>query len=156
AQPSLEPPYELVINGVVDSAVDDLLVQMQRIPGLAAIPTPANQLPGSAAGQRDAGSPRVVISIDSAVDKQGLRSVASEVVDSTLMEIARQKLSQFEIIGSSPALAGRAQYILGARLIPLDSTLSSRGTFRVDLLLTETKTSRIVAQVSVRFNAVGV
>jgi hypothetical protein len=154
---ALEPPYELVINGVVDSALDDLLLQMRRLPAFAPRPTSSTQEGASAPGEKDASArPRAVIAVDRTVDKIGLRSVASEVVDSLLLETARHKLTEFELIDASPALAGRAQYILGGKLTPLDAVSTSRGTFRVDLLLTELKTSYVVAQVSVRFTAEGV
>jgi hypothetical protein len=154
---SLEPPYELVINGVVDSALDDLLIQLRRLPAFAA--TLSLGVPGanSAPEKKDLVlSPRTVIAVDHSVGKSGQPTVASDVLDSLLMQTARQKLPQFDIVEVSPPVLGRVQYILGGKLTPLDALSTSRGTFRVDLWLTELKTSQIVAQVSVRFTASGV
>lgn len=155
---SLEPPYELVVNAVVDSALDDLLIQMRRLPAFARTPKPDVQEAAVALEKKDAAvPPRTVIAVDRSVSKIGRETVATEVLDSLLLQTARQKLAQFEVLDASPAVLDRVQYILGAKLAPVDSVVStSRGTFRVDLLLTELKTSHIVAQASVRFSAQGV
>src|SRR5262249_61901404 len=65
AQVSLEPPYELVINGVVDSALDDLRTQMRRLPAFAVSLTTRPQDAGSAPDEKDAPvRERVVIVVD--------------------------------------------------------------------------------------------
>ena len=156
AEPSLEPPYELVINSVVDSALDDLLLQMLRLPAFASALASDPHEAVSASGKKDVvARPRIVIGVDhSVVDRTHQQSVASQLVDSVLLQTARQKLSRFEIVDAGPSVLDRVQYILGGRLNPLDTVVTtSRGTFRVDLLLTEFKTSQIVAQTSVRFEA---
>jgi|SRR5438874_1797507 len=155
---SLEPPYELVINGVVDSALEDLLIQMRRLPAFARTPKPDVQEAAVALEKKHAAiPPRTVIAVDHSFGKSGQPSVASDVLDSLLLQTARQKLSQFEVVDASPTVLDRVQYILGGKLTALDTVVStSRGTFRVDLVLTEFKTSQIVAQTSVRFTAQGV
>jgi len=154
----LEPPYELVINGVVDSALEDLLIQMRRLPAFARTPKPDVQEAAVALEKKHAAiPPRTVIAVDHSFGKSGQPSVASDVLDSLLLQTARQKLSQFEVVDASPTVLDRVQYILGGKLTALDTVVStSRGTFRVDLVLTEFKTSQIVAQTSVRFTAQGV
>ena len=153
-EPSLEPPYELVINGVVDSALEDLLIQMRRLPAFA----PDFQKAALTPDKKEAPGPsRTVIGVDRSVSTSGQPSAASEVLDSLLLQTARQKLTQFEVLQASPAVLKRVQYILNGTLTPLDTVVStSRGTFRIDLSLTDAKTSHIVAQISVRFNAQGV
>jgi len=156
-EPSLEPPYELVINGIVDSALDDLLIQMRRLPAFAAMPKPDVQEAAAGVEKKDAAlPPRTVIAVDHSFGKVGQPTAASEVLDSLLLQTARQKWSQFDVVEVNPAVINRAQYILGGQLTPLDAVSTSRGMFRVDLWLTELKTSHIVAQASVRFTAEGV
>jgi len=154
ADESLEPPYELVINSVVDSALDDLLIQMQRLPAFAQPRKSGVEETGSRVGKPHTAPPRIVIAVDRSVGKTGQPTAAHELLDTLLLQSARQKFSQFEIVEASPAVLGRVQYILGARLAPVDTVVSApRGAFRVDLLLQDFKTSQIVAQVSVRFTA---
>jgi hypothetical protein len=146
-----------VINGVVDSALDDLLLQMRRLPAFAPTPKPDAQEASVAIEKKDpAGHARKVIVVDHSYGKIGLPTVAHQVLDSLLLETAREKWPQFEVVDASPTVLNRAQYILAGRLTPLDAVSTSRGTFRIDLLLTDFKTSYIVAQSSVRFNAAGV
>jgi hypothetical protein len=152
-----EPPYELVINEAVDSALDDLLIQMQRLPAFT---------PRSKSGVEEAVSPvgkkeevpasRIVIAVDRSVGKTKQYSVASEVLDSVLLQSAGQKFATMEVVAGSPPVLNRVQYLLAGTLTPLDAASTSRGTFRINLSLTEFKTSHIVAQCSVRFQAQGV
>ncbi len=157
ADPSLEPPYELVINGIVDSALDDLLLQMRRLPEFAPAPKTGVQGADAAIEKKDAAVPaRIVIAVDYSVGRSGQPTVASDLLDSLLFQTAAEKWPQFEVVKVTPTALNRVQYILGGKLTSLDSVSTSRGMFRVDLVLTEFKTSHIVAQASVRFTATGV
>src|SRR5580658_5911721 len=73
----LEPPYELVIDSVVDNAFDDLAQQMRRQPALRAIFAPDQQLPGANVN-RELG--RVVIMVDVTTDQKGMRSPATNLL----------------------------------------------------------------------------
>ena len=154
-EPRLEPPYELVINSVVDSALDDLLAQMRRLPAFAPNPKSDVREAAVATEKKDAAAPpRIVNAVDRSVGGTGQPTAAHELLDTLLIQSARQKLSQFEVVEASPAILKRVQYVLGAKLSPIDTVVTApRGTFRVDLLLQDFKTSQIVAQVSVRFTA---
>jgi hypothetical protein len=77
-------------------------------------------------------------------------------LDSALLHTARRKLTQFEIVEISPPVVAKLQYVLGGKLSRVDVASGSRGMYRVDLMLTDIKTSHIVAQSSVRFQAQGV
>jgi hypothetical protein len=153
-----EPPYELVINAAVDSALDDLLMQMQRLPAFAPRPNPDVAEASSGLGKKEQEVPasRIVIAVDRSVGKSKQYSVASEVLDSTLLQSAGQKLAPNEVVAVSPPVLNRVQYLLAGTLTPLDAISTSRGEFRLNLSLTDFKTSAIVAQCSVRFNAEGV
>jgi hypothetical protein len=155
---SLEPPYELVVNSVVDSALDDLIIQMRRLPAFAAtLRSDVRQAPVAVEKNDAAAPPRIVVAVDHSVGKTGQPTAAHELLDKLLLQTARQKFAQFEVVEASPAAVRRVQYILGANLSPLDTMVTApRGTFRLDLLLQDFKTSQIVAQVSVRFTAQGV
>jgi hypothetical protein len=161
-EPSLEPPYELVIDSVVDAAFDDLIFQIQRQPALRSMFAPAKKAAGPSDNKDAAVPSRVTVMVDRTVDRKGLRSVAVELLDPLVVQTARQKLPEANVVdGTRPSSGSTSvtsvQYILDGRLSSLDAMLrTSDGTFRFDLLLTDTKTDYIVAQVSVRFTAKGV
>lgn len=158
---SLEPPYELVIGTVIDNAFDDLISQLQRQPSLFRVFAPARNLSGETG---DAAVPdHVVVLVDRAIGSKGLRSVAVEVLDPMLVQMARQKFPEANVVdGTRPPAPGtpsvtHVQYILGGTLSSLDPLVrTSNGTFRFDLSLMDAKTDYIVGQVSVRFTATGV
>jgi hypothetical protein len=157
--PAVDPtpaaPYERVIDKAAESAIDDLLPQMRRLTEFASALRPDISEANSAVGKAgEIGSPRIAIAIDRSVGETGQASVASQVFDSSLLQAARRKLTQFDIVEMSPTLVGRLHYVLGGKLSRLD--VASRGMYRVDLMLTDIKTSHIVAQSSVRFQAQGV
>ena len=152
-----EPPYELVINAAVDSALDDLLIQMQRLPAFAPRTRSDVAEAVSALGKKEeVPASRIVIAVDRSVGKSKQYSVASEVLDSVLLQSAGQKFAPIEVVAVSPPVLNKVQYLLAGTLTPLDAASTSRGTFRINLSLTEFKTSHIVAQCSVRFQAQGV
>jgi len=155
---TLEPPYELVINEAVDSALDDLLIQMGRLPAFN--PPPKSDVEKALSGKKEAIPPsRVVIAVDYSVGKTKQRSIASELLDSILLQSAGEKFAQFEVVAVTPPNLSRTQYVLAGTLTPLNAfnaTTISRGEFRINLSLTDFKTSVIVAQSSVRFRAEGV
>ena len=155
ADPAPAAPYERVIDEAAESAIDDLLSQMRRLTAFASALKPEIPAADSAAGKAgETGSPRIAIAIDRSVGDTGQASIASQVFDSSLLQAARRKLTQFDIVEMSPTVVDRVQYILGGKLSRVD--VASRGMYRVDLMLTDIKTSRIVAQSSVRFQAQGV
>jgi hypothetical protein len=157
ADPALASSYEQVINEVVESAIDDLVSQMRRLAAFAPASKVEVKAAGSAGGKADEiGPPRIALAIDRSVGETGQASVASQLFDSSLLQMARRKLTQFEIVEISPTVLGRVQYVLGGKLSRVDVGSRSRGMYRVDLMLTDIKTSRIVAQSSVRFQAQGV
>jgi len=155
---SLEPPYELVINSVVDSALDDLLIQMRRLPAIApTLRADIREVAGAVDNKDAAGPPRIVIAVDRSTGSTGQPTAAHELLDTLLLQSARQKLSEFEVVETSPGVLKRVQYVLGGKLAPVNTLVTApSGMFRVDLLLQDFKTSQIVAQVSVRFTAQGV
>lgn len=81
-----------------------------------------------------AASARIVLAIYHSVGKTGQPTAAHELLDTLLLQTARQKFSQFEVVEASAAVLGRVQYILGGNLTPVDPVVTaSRGTFRLDL-----------------------
>jgi hypothetical protein len=155
--PTPAGPYERVINEVIESAIDDLVPQMRRLaafaPALSVDVRATNSAPGKAG---DTDSPRLTIGIDRSVGESTQASVASQILDSALLQVARRKLTQFDIVEISPPVVAKLQYVLGGKLSRVDVASGSRGVYRVDLMLTDIKTSHIVAQSSVRFQAQGV
>src|SRR5579862_4021979 len=110
-----EPPYELVINAAVDSALDDLLIEMQRLPAFATRPSSDVAQAVSAPGKKDeVPISHIVIAIDRSVGKSKQYSVASEVLDSVLLQSAGQKLAPIEVVAVTPSVLNRVQYLLAA------------------------------------------
>jgi outer membrane protein OmpA-like peptidoglycan-associated protein len=139
------PSSELSFDAGVDYAIDDLLVQTQRLPAFSAAPSLLN---------KDVA--RGVIAVDPAIDgNTGQQTVASKALDSRLLQRASNKFAQFDVAAVNSTNLGKAQYLLAATLTPIDA---AKGTanFRISLSLTDIKTGFVVAQAAVRIRSEGV
>lgn len=130
----------------IDHAADDLLVQLQRLPEFQNLLQRA----------RLAVTP-VRIAVDLAVDSStGQATAATQVLDSRLLGRAAAKFPQFEVQRvSAEALAG-ARYLLVSTLTALPSSDPGEVRYRINLSLTDQRTSLVVAQASALSSALGV
>jgi outer membrane protein OmpA-like peptidoglycan-associated protein len=139
------PSSELTFDAGVDYAIDDLLVQTQRLPAFSAAPSLLN---------KDVA--RGVIAVDPAIDgNTGQQTVASKALDSRLLQRASTKFAQFDVAAVNSTTLAKAQYLLAATLTPIDAAKGTT-TFRISLSLTDIKTGFVVAQSASRVRGEGV
>ena len=141
------PSSELTFDAGVDYAIDDLLVQLRRLPAFSAAPGLL---------KKESDIPRGVIAVDPAIDgNTGQQTLASKALDSRLLQRASDKFAQFDVAAVNSAILGKAQYLLAATLTPIDAAKAS-ATFRISLSLTDIKTGFVVAQSAARVRSEGV
>jgi len=139
------PSSELTFDAGVDYAIDDLLVQTQRLPAFSAAPSLLGK-----------GPERGVIAVDPAIDgNTGQQTLASKTLDSRLLQRAATKFAQFDVAAVNSTILGKAQYLLAATLTPIDAGKGT-STFRISLSLTDIKTGFVVAQSASRVRGEGV
>jgi outer membrane protein OmpA-like peptidoglycan-associated protein len=139
------PSSELTFDAGVDYAIDDLLVQTQRLPAFSGGPSLLGKAPE-----------RGIIAVDPAIDgNTGQQTVASKALDSRLLQRASSKFTQFDVAAVNSTVLAKAQYLLAATLTPIDA---AKGTtaFRISLSLTDIKTGFVVAQAAARIRSEGV
>jgi len=141
------PSSELTFDAGVDYAIDDLLVQLRRLPAFSAAPGLL---------KKESDVPRGVIAVDPAIDgNTGQQTLASKALDSRLLQRASDKFAQFDVAAVNSTILGKAQYLLAATLTPIDAAKAS-ATFRISLSLTDIKTGFVVAQSAARIRSEGV
>jgi outer membrane protein OmpA-like peptidoglycan-associated protein len=152
------PSADLLFDAGVDYAVDDLLTQVRRLPAFN--PAPKSGIDKAMADLQkkdEPPPPRGVIAVDPAIDgNTGQQTLASKSLDSRLLQRAADKFTQFDVVPVSSSSVGKAQYLLAGTLTPLDASNATRGSFRINLSLTDIKTGFIVAQSVARVRGEGV
>src|SRR5450631_206315 len=142
------PSSALSFTAAIDYAVDDLLVQAQRLPAFNAPPKS-----GIAALTKsdEAAIPRSVIAVDPAIDgNTGQQTTASKTLDARLLQRASEKFLQFDVVPVNSSNLPKAQYLLAGTLTPVDMSGATQGTFRINLSLTDIRTGFVVAQAVAR------
>ena len=152
------PSAELLFDAGVDYAVDDLLIQARRLPAFNPVPKAGiDRVVSDLLKKETPPIPRGVIAVDPAIDgNTGQQTIASRFLDSRLLQRAADKFAQFDVVPVSSTSVGRAQYLLAGTLTPLDETNSTRGSFRINLSLTDIKSGFVVAQSVARIQGEGV
>jgi outer membrane protein OmpA-like peptidoglycan-associated protein len=142
------PSSELTFAAAIDYAVDDLLVQAQRLPAFN--PPPKSGI-AALTKKDEAPVPRSVIAVDPAIDgNTGQQTTASKTLDARLLQRATEKFVQFDVVPVTSSNLGKAQYLLAGTLTPVDVANAAQGTFRINLSLTDIKTGFVVAQAVAR------
>jgi outer membrane protein OmpA-like peptidoglycan-associated protein len=148
------PSAAVAFDAAIDYAVDDLLVQAQRLPEFQ--PPVKNAV--EAALNREA-PPRKKIVVDASLDGvSGQQTMATRFLDTRLLGRAAARFPQFEVTtlnSRQAALAGR--FLLAATVTPIGETSGKTQTrFRVNLSLTDLQTGYVLAQSAVQTTEVGV
>ena len=144
------PTTDLAFDSGVDYAVDDLLIQVQRLPAFNPPPKPAGGIAGLGK-KEDAPPPRGVIAVDPVIDgTTGQQTASSRSLDIRLLQRASAKFTQFDVVPVSAAGLSQAQYLLVGTLSPIAVANSASGSFRINLSLTDIKTGFVVAQSAAR------
>ena len=158
AAPLPERPAQLAdgasFDAAIDNAVDDLLVQLQRLPEFQ--PPPKSQL--DLVLQRAPNAPPPVrIAVDTPVDAvTGQETVATQLLDSRLLGRAAAKFPQFDVQRASQESLSAARFILVSTLTALPSTDPKQVRYRVNLSLADMRSSLIVAQAAALSSGAGV
>ena len=145
------PSSELTFTAAIDYAVDDLLVQAQRLPAFN--PPPKTGL-AALTKKDEAPAPRSVIAVDPAIDgSTGQQTAASKMLDARLLQRASEKFTQFDVVPVTSSNIGKAEYLLAGTLTSVVAANAATGTFRINLSLTDIKTGFVVAQAVARARA---
>ncbi|AVP98535.1 flagellar motor protein MotB [Ahniella affigens] len=130
----------------IDHAADDLLVQLQRLPEFQSLVQRALQTVS-----------KVKIVVDPAVDAaSGQVTAATQSLDTRLLVRAAAKFPQFDVLPKSAEALASARYILVATMTLLPNTDSRLVRYRINLSLTDQRTSLVVAQAAAMSTAAGV
>jgi outer membrane protein OmpA-like peptidoglycan-associated protein len=141
------PSSELTFAAAIDYAVDDLLVQAQRLPAFNPTKSGMDRAIASITKSDEAAVPRSLIAVDPAIDgNTGQQTTASKTLDARLLQRASEKFAQFDVAAVNSSNIGKAQFLLAGTLTPIDSSSATSGIFRINLSLTDIKTGFVVAQ----------
>lgn len=135
----------VVFDKAIDHAVDDLLVQTQRLPEFQT-PTPTGGL--GAVFRKDQGPPaKIRVVVDNAVDgATGQQTVATRALDSRLLAGVQARFPAFQVTPISTSDLAAARFILTATLTALDRGQAEIPSYRVNLSLTDSRNGLVVAQ----------
>lgn len=152
------PSAAIAFDTAIDYAVDDLLVQAQRLPEFQ----PLTKDSVEAALRREA-LPRSKIMVDVALESvSGQQTLATRFLDDRLMGRAMARFPQFDVtpLGVKNQTATglpNGRFLLAAVLSPLSQQASSSDArFRINLSLTDLQTGYVLAQAAVQTTATGV
>lgn len=152
APPAPERPVaresELDFAGAIAFAVDDLFIQLQRLPAFA--PTATSELEkkvGSALGQK-AEAKRGVIVVDTIIDSStGQQTHATQLAEQRLYERVRERFPQFEVGPARQELLARAGYVVAATMQQVGG---DREAFRLSMSMTDVRAGLVIAQAVAR------
>lgn len=130
-------------------AVDDLFIQLQRLPAFA--PRSQNQLErvvGTVLKSNEAETQRRVIVVDTIIEATtGQQTRASQLVEQRVYERVGAKFTQFEVSSVRPKAVARAEYLLAATMTPIKN---EKGVHRLSMSITEMRSAMVIAQAVVR------
>lgn len=150
----------LAFDAAIDFAVDDILIQAQRLPEFQ----PAKKSTVEALLQREASvAPRSKIMVDLALDSiSGQQTLGTRLLDERLLARAKSRFPQFEVlplidsIKSNSGLAS-GNFLIASSLTRLGTQVTSVDTrYRINLSLTDLRTGYILAQSAAQTTAVGI
>lgn len=152
ARPAPERPAaqksDLDFDRAITFAVDDLFIQLQRLPEFA--PTATSELEkkvGDALGQKPEAR-RGVIVVDTIIDAAtGQQTHATQLVERRLYDRVRARFPQFEVGPAGPQLLARAQFVVAATMQPV---AGDRGAFRLNMSMTDVRAGLVIAQAVAR------
>jgi outer membrane protein OmpA-like peptidoglycan-associated protein len=137
----------------IDHAVDDVLVQVARLPEFQ----PPQKSALEQVLQRPAEPPpKVKIAVDASVDGiTGQQTAATQLLDQRLLLRAAAKFPQFDVMAVTPDNLGSARFILVSTLTSLE-TQGQSGRYRISVALADIRSGLVVAQSVAQSTAQGV
>ncbi len=149
--PAPERPKALVapvsFERAIDFAVDDLLIQLQRVPEFQAPPAAT----GIAAVLRkdEPPAPKVRLVVDNAVDGvTGQQTVATRALDKRLLDGVAVRFPAFQVSPISAGDVAASRFILTTAVTLLERAQDKSSSYRLNLSLTDSRNGIVVAQAS--------
>ena len=153
--PAPAPPPERPVASVaavsfdkaIDFAVDDLLIQAQRLPEFQ----PAAPASGVAAAFKkdQPAAPKVRIIVDNALDGvTGQQNVATRALDSRLLAGIVARFPAFQVSPISSGDLASARFILTTTVTMLERGQGKAASYRLNFSLTDSRSGIVVAQAS--------
>ena len=149
--PAPERPQALVapvtFERAIDFAVDDLLIQLQRLPEFQAAPAAT----GIAAVLRkdEPVAAKVGLVVDNAVDGvTGQQTMATRALDKRLLDGVAVRFPRFQVAPISAGDVAASRFILTTAVTLLTSVQDKSSSYRLNLALTDSRNGIVVAQAS--------
>ncbi len=149
--PPPERPAALVsavsFDKAIDFAVDDLLIQAQRLPEFQP-PAPASGVTAAFRKEQPA-APKVRIIVDNALDGiTGQQTVATRALDARLLEGVDARFPAFQVSPISAGDLASARFILTTTVTVLERGQGKAASYRLNFSLTDSRSGIVVAQAS--------
>lgn len=146
------PPAQVAavsFEKAVDFAVDDLLIQAQRLPEFQ----PAPPSIGSAF-RKDQPAAKIRIVVDNAVDgSSGQQTVATRALDERLLSGVTARFPTFAVSPISAGDVALARFVLTTAVTSLDQGKDKSSNYRISLSLTDARNGIVVAQAAAQATA---
>ncbi len=149
--PAPERPQALVapvtFERAIDFAVDDLLIQLQRLPEFQVAPAPT----GIAAVLRkdEPVAAKVRLVVDNAVDGvTGQQTVATRALDKRLLDGVVARFPRFQVAPISAGDVAASRFILTTAVTLFAAAQDKTSSYRLNLALTDGRNGIVVAQAS--------
>ena len=128
---------DLTLAQGIAFAVDDLFIQLQRLPAFA-----------PRVSEKVVEVRRSVIVVDTIIDSAtGQQTQASLLAEAFVYERTRDKFKQFDVFAATPEHLKRAEYVVTSTMTPLKD---ERGVYRLNMAMTELRAGLVVAQAAAR------
>lgn len=139
------PAAPVSFEQAIDFAVDDLLIQLQRLPEFQ---TPT----GIAAVLRRDEPAKVRLVVDNAVDGvTGQQTVATRALDKRLLDGVTARFPAFHVLPISAGDVAASRFILTTAVTLLTNAQDTKSSsYRLNMALTDSKNGLVVAQASAR------
>ena len=141
--PERPPPQTTAtaFDQAIDYAVDDLLIQAQRLPEFQA------DSPGSTGSVRkDPAASRIRIVVDNALDGlTGQQTVATRTLDERLLSRVTARFPAFQVSPISAGDVASARFILTTTVTVLDQSQNKSSSYRLSFSLTDGRSGIVVA-----------
>jgi hypothetical protein len=128
---------DLTLAEGIAFAVDDLFIQLQRLPAFA--PRVSDKVTEVR---------RSVIVVDTIIDAAtGQQTQATLLAEALVYERTRDKFKQFDVFAALPEHLKRAEYVVTSTMTPVKD---ERGVYRLNMAMTELRAGLVVAQAAAR------
>ena len=137
------PPAAVAFDQAIDFAVDDLLIQAQRLPEFQ---PKAPAAPGAAPKQPAGAIDKIRIVVDNALDGQsGQQTVATRTLDERLLSRVAARFPEFQVSPISAGDVASARFILTTTVTVLNQSQPGASTYRINFSLTDGRSGIVVA-----------